>query len=231
VFGPSWAPSDWRRPGRPLANAPAKTCSAIKPRQHGVPDGEHCHFLILSPAPDGRRHTPAGESEAVRAAPATPCGGSRSRTSTGRISALARAGDHHFASLNHRALGPQPALSRGAGARPLAPASFLTACPQSCPQRLFVLPQKVRVCREKASTATGIRTRVSAVRGSLSLPVRSRNCRICRIIRSPVRRLGTQIQGAMYAFGTHERPERHASGWDRLALGFAAIHISTRTVP
>jgi hypothetical protein len=50
---------------------------------------------------------------------------------------LAHAGDHHFAGLNSERFGPEPAPSRGAGARDLHLRRFLTACPQSCPQRLF----------------------------------------------------------------------------------------------
>ena len=43
---------------------------ANTPIKLGDPDEEHGHFLILSPAPDGRRRARAGGSEAVRAAPA-----------------------------------------------------------------------------------------------------------------------------------------------------------------
>ncbi len=95
-LGESWTPSGWRRPDPPLANAPAKTCSESKPRQHGVPDGEHCHFLIVSPAPDGRRRTRAASPRQSERRRPRLCGDSRSRRQH-RISALARAGDHNFA--------------------------------------------------------------------------------------------------------------------------------------
>ena len=42
-------------PTRHSADSPAKPCSESKPRKPGVPDGDPCHFVILSPAPDGSR--------------------------------------------------------------------------------------------------------------------------------------------------------------------------------
>ena len=47
----------------------------------------------------------------------------------------------------------------------------LAARPQSRPPKAIFAPSKVLICRESASTATGIRTRVSAVRGRRPSPL------------------------------------------------------------
>jgi hypothetical protein len=98
-----------------------------------------------------------------------PGGASRSRRQH-RSSALARAGDHHFAGLNTERSDPnrpppeEPALGRSARV-------VLDSLPPILPPKALFAPSKVPFCREKASTATGIRTRVSAVRGRRPSPL------------------------------------------------------------
>jgi hypothetical protein len=86
------------------------------------------------------------------------CGASRSRRQH-RTSALARAGDHHFAGLKPSVrtlvgrLRKEPAPGRSARV-------FLDSLPPILPPKAFFALSTIAICREKASTATGIRSQL-----------------------------------------------------------------------
>ena len=113
-----------------------QTCSERKPRQHRVPDGEHCHFLILSPAPD------ESTTQSGRRVRGSQSGAGHARAPTAR--AVVSTGS---ALLNMLATTTSPAstpsvrtranaLQRSRRQAP-ARASFLTACPQYVPKDHF----------------------------------------------------------------------------------------------
>ena len=65
---------------------------------------------------------------------------------------------------------PAPTPREGAVRTPRHVCAFCTRCPDRCPGPDF-RASITAICREKASTATGIRTRVSAVRGRRPSPL------------------------------------------------------------